>query len=469
MKRFIPVLLALWVITACLPEGIPPDTGQPAQSILDQYGRTLILHGLNTSSSAKTHPERMPWIEEFDVEREATLFGFNFVRFLIFWDAIEPEQGIYDESYLDKVEERISWYASRGMYVMLDMHQDIYSIHLGGDGAPLWAIEPNGHPLEFSIDGPWWLQNLSPAAIAAWVNFWSYSEHTYLQEHYTAMWQHVAERFRDNPYVIGYDLMNEPWGGDLVKTVITGDFERYQLAAFYERIIPAIRAVDPDKYIMFEPAPAPVTYGQPSRLPAISDSRAESRIVYAPHQYAFDTHEGLGYTGGAKSQVRDWERCRRGEVRKHGNVPLVCGEFGLSPQQPGFDEYLVDILDVFDRNNWHWAYWSNDLGGWSPLDPEREETAILPYLVRTYPRATSGILHNFHFDWDTKEFSMEMTTTATGMPTEIFVPDRHYPNGWQLSVEGSDNWSQEWAAERQVLSVSVPTEGQRLEITIRPN
>ncbi|HOU47485.1 MAG TPA: cellulase family glycosylhydrolase, partial [Chitinophagales bacterium] len=93
--------------------------------IQDQYGRQLILHGLNTSSSAKSDSERLPWIVEHDVDKEDKEFGFNFVRYLIFWDGIEPQKGVFDEEYLDKVEERVNWYTSRGMQVMLDMHQDL--------------------------------------------------------------------------------------------------------------------------------------------------------------------------------------------------------------------------------------------------------------------------------------------------------------------------------------------------------
>ena len=81
--------------------------------IQDEYGRQLILHGLNTSSSAKSDTQRLPWIIESDVDREDKEFGFNFVRYLILWDAIEPQKGVFDETYLDKVEERVNWYTSR--------------------------------------------------------------------------------------------------------------------------------------------------------------------------------------------------------------------------------------------------------------------------------------------------------------------------------------------------------------------
>ena len=471
MMKF-TVLLAvasLLFVPACIPDNSPPPTDLVDQPILDQHGRTVILHGLNTSSSAKGHPERQPWIIESDVEREATEFGFNFVRYLIFWDGVEPVQGVYDEAYLDKVEERVNWYTSRGMHVMLDMHQDLYSIVFGGDGAPEWALQPNGHPLDTNIDGPWWLSNIDPAVIACWTNFWQYTNHQYLQDHYINMWRHVAARFRDNPYVIGYDVMNEPWGGDVVKTIVTGDFEKFQLSAFYERFIPAMREVDPDAYLFLEPAPAPVTFGAPSRLPPMHDSRTDSRIVYAPHCYPFDTHEGAGYTQGSKQQLRNWEQERRKDVRKHGQIPLMCGEFGLSPNQNGFDDYLDDFLKIFDQNGWSWTYWSNDLGGWSPLNQDRSETAILPFLLRTYPKATAGRLRSFHFDTGSKEFNMRFTSMSSARPTEIFIPERYYPNGWEIVLDGTDSWNQTFDEITQTLEIDVDDDGAEIELTIVPN
>ncbi len=390
-------LLVVLLIFSCKEEELSLGTGN---SIVDQYGRVLVLHGLNTSSSAKSEPERQPWIVESDVENEATNLGFNFVRYLIFWDGVEPEKGEYNEAYLDKVEERVNWYTSRGMYVMLDMHQDLYSIVFGGDGAPEWAIKTNGHPLDVDIEGPWWLQNINPAVIAAWTNFWSYSEgNKFLQDHYIAMWQKVVNRFKDNEYVIGYDLMNEPWGGDLIKAFITGDFERKQLSAFYSRLIPAIREVDPFKYIFFEPVPAPVTFGLPSQLKKISNITSNtSNLVYAPHCYPLDVHEGIGYTSASKTNLRDWERERKIDVEKHGDIPLVVGEFGVSPNMEGFDDFLTDALIMYDRNLWHWAYWSSDPGGWGPWNGlDRIESPIMNHLVRTYARAIAGVPINFSF------------------------------------------------------------------------
>lgn len=426
-----------------------------APIIKDQYGRHIILHGLNTSSSAKGDPLRNPWISELDVEREHKEFGFNFVRYLIFWDAIEPEKGVFSDEYLDRIQKRVEWYTSRGMYVMLDMHQDLYSIVFGGDGAPEWAVRTSGEPINTNIDGPWWLKNIDPAVINSWRNFWQYAKHKDLQEHYILMWQKVVERFKDNPYVLGYDIMNEPWGGDISKVFLTGDFEKILLGDFYRRIIPAIRTVDNQKYIFFEPTPAPVTFGAPSHLLKVKDTRnGEGRIVYAPHCYPYDTHEGNGYTASSKQNLKDWELNRKKDVTTQGNIPLVCGEFGLSPSNIDFDVYLKDVNNVFDRNLWHWTYWSNDKGGWSPLNEDGTETPILQYLIRTYPKAVQGVISSFSFDFDTKKFEMSFNADITiTKPTEIFIPQRFYPSGYDLEIVGDDAAITEYDSNLQTLKI----------------
>ena len=223
------VILSVFAIAllfnGCLEEAQGPYAED--RFIKDTYGRTLILHGLNTSSSAKSAGnDYLPWIDEAHVERELS-WGFNVVRFLTSWIAIEPDRGEYDYDYLDALETRINWYTDRQTYVLIDMHQDVYGPAVGGNGHPEWATETNGIEFVGGYD-QWWANNLDPATIKAYQNFWRYTDYTYLQDHYINAWLQLVERFKDNPYVIGYDLMNEPHAGDLLKT-LDKSFEKGQL------------------------------------------------------------------------------------------------------------------------------------------------------------------------------------------------------------------------------------------------
>ena len=89
------------LITLCLVLGtLAGCDSQPQQYLRDEQGRALVLHGLNVTGSAKDDPRRLPWIEQADAERLSRDWGFNLARFLIFWDAVEPQPGVYDDTYL---------------------------------------------------------------------------------------------------------------------------------------------------------------------------------------------------------------------------------------------------------------------------------------------------------------------------------------------------------------------------------
>jgi endoglycosylceramidase len=422
----------------------------------DQYGRQLILHGLNTISKNPAVNYQFLEVLETDVEKQDKEYGFNFVRYGIIWDGIEPQKDSFDDTYLDKVEERVNWHTSRGMYVMLDMHQDLYSFEFGGDGAPAWAIQANGHPVnsDNASGVNWQLKYYDPAVIAAEQNFWQYTRYKELQDHYILSWQKVAERFKNNPYVIGYDLMNEPNSGNPVEDAL-GIFEKKLLKDFYNRLIPALRSIDNEKYLIFEPVAGSVVGGLPSGLPKINDTRSSPRLGYSPHLYAAFSLAASGpYAPFDKLQVTLWKLNRTKEIKMQ-NCPMIIGEFGLDRIHPGFDDYLDDVLNIADELKGGWAYWANGFGlDWSPFNPDRSLSPIGEQLVRTYPKAVQGKINSFSFDRISKNFALTYhANVAISQPTEIFVPVRHYPSGYNLSISGTNNYTQEYDAARQMLKL----------------
>lgn len=465
MKRFYIIALLSGILFACKKEQNAAVVVDDPSVFQDQYGRQLILHGLNTGEK---NPADDPWITESDVDREDKEFGFNFVRYLILWDGIEPQKDSFDERYLDRIEQRVNWYTSRGMHVMLDMHQDIYSIVFGGDGAPAWAVHTNGNPINTTNNaGAWFLKNLDPAVIAALGNFWNYTTYKELQDHYILMWKKVLERFKNNPYVIGYDIMNEPYGGDPIKAL--GDFEKNTLKKFYDKIIPELRKIEPDKYLMFEPQSLFVNFGVTSNLPKINDTRSVPHLGYAPHFYPFFVEAVVGpYDANARQNTKDCFNSRTTEKKRH-NCPMIIGETGLSPSTVGFGDYLDDMMNYLDSTQSGISYWFNGKGGWSPLNPDGSESPILQHLLRTYPKATAGKIRSLRFDPVSKIFTMTFTANAAiTQPTEIFVPDRFYPAGWNLSVTGTTNYTQTTDVSRQLLKFTTADNGKEITLTITP-
>ncbi|CCK70617.1 hydrolase KNAG_0E03600 [Huiozyma naganishii CBS 8797] len=137
----------------------------------DAKGRVFALRGVNLDPSVKfpaspyltTHApigrtEDSPFYTEADkvsfighplpldevevhVNRIKSL-GFNAVRVLFTWEALEHEgPGVYDYEYMDYMVALLKKiHAVGGVYVYLDPHQDVWSRFCGGSGAPLWTL-----------------------------------------------------------------------------------------------------------------------------------------------------------------------------------------------------------------------------------------------------------------------------------------------------------------------------------------
>jgi len=465
-----------------------PEPENPVDSLIvdqegyfmsDQYGRTLILHGMSTSNFSKFSETHLPWIEESDVERELQ-YGFNVCRYVINWSAIEPERGQYNQWYIDETVRRIEWYTSRGMYVLLDMHQDLYSgvFGGGGNGAPYWAVNTDGVPIgTYDFGDLWFLQYLTPEVIKAFQNFWKYEEpNQFIQDHFINAWLEIVKRVKDNPYVIGYELMNEPHPGD--GTLLHNKkFAQEQLWGLYDRLIRAIRAIDQDKWIFIEPEFFLVTgFGAQSDLRKVIDYRAgEPRLVFAPHIYPPGMEAGAYYSALDKVTIGEWKKNRRADMQKH-SASLFCTEFGGKNDRPATSSvYLSDFCDMMDEMSSGWAAWSNDIYemvgsvSYNLFYEDRSERPTLDPLIRTFPRATTGNLKSFKFNSKTRVFDMTYVNNAhIGPYTEIFVPDRKYPEGWDLVVTGTANYTQEWDARLQLLRIKVNDHARIISITIKP-
>ncbi len=130
----------------------------------DEYNRTLILRGVNLGGSTKvpTRPDGATYRKEGFFEHRTVSFvgrpfpleeadehfsrlrewGFNFLRFLTTWEAIEHAgPGIYDEAYLEYLRAVVKKAGEYGFNLFIDPHQDVWSRFSGGDGAPGWTFE----------------------------------------------------------------------------------------------------------------------------------------------------------------------------------------------------------------------------------------------------------------------------------------------------------------------------------------
>ena len=167
------------------------------------------------------------WLDNYvtkdDIDALAA-WGFNSVRLPMHYElytlptAQEPVAGqqTWREDGFRRTDELIAWAKANGMYVILDLHA---------------APGGQGNDLNISDRDP------------AQPSLWDDAAH---RDKTVALWRELARRYRDEPAVAGYDLINEPnWGfadaGDKHGCKETGNAPLRELLV---RISAAIREVD---------------------------------------------------------------------------------------------------------------------------------------------------------------------------------------------------------------------------------
>lgn len=427
--------------------------------IRDEDSRAVILHGLNISNAAKRTENQISWHTFDDYARISSDWGFNCIRLLIFWSAIEPEPGVFNDSYLSLVEERVSWAEDLGMYVILDMHQDLYSAKFGGDGAPYWAVWDDG--FGFTPVGPWWLNYIQPAVRRAFKNFWTEEE---LRMHFIDSWVYVAERFAGSSAVIGYEILNEPYFG----TFLPWSFEKTYLKDFYLDVISAIRTVDENHYIFYEPQ-IMTNAGFKSFLPALDIDK----VVYAPHFYLPSVHEGFPYFG-LPFFIKRMLHMRNSEAEA-ASVPWLLGEFGVKSDLFGGKLYLKRVLEMLNSCTASWTYWAYDIDTQNVFGIINEtgcENPQLNFLVNPYPQKIAGDPVCFNYDYRSKVFSLEFFENDSSYgPSEIYVGEsRIYPEGFTVSCSDPDGtWSWEYLPSFDKILVWTNSSIEIHRIEIKPN
>ena len=240
----VPCLLFLTLLSALGCSTTSGDSGPPAPSdplpalqavpdaedvgrIVDSTGREVLLRGVNVNA----HVEYWQYDEDLftaypftakDADMVAAM-GWNMVRLLLSWSRVEPTPGEYDAAYLDEIAESVSMLRERGVYTLIDLHQDAWGPSLvappdevcvgsepagGWDGAPEWATFDDDQPRCEAFE-----REFVPAVRAAWRAFFDDMEGpggVGIRTRYVQMFAHVVSRFANDDSVAGYDVMNEP-------------------------------------------------------------------------------------------------------------------------------------------------------------------------------------------------------------------------------------------------------------------
>ncbi|WP_428384322.1 cellulase family glycosylhydrolase [Nevskia ramosa] len=451
--------------------------------LVDRQGRVVILHGVNAvwKHAPYTPPDSLEGFTAADADWLAA-HGFNAMRLGVLFAGVMPQQGVIDHSYLDRIDRVVKLLAARGIYVMIDFHQDLFGEAYAGEGFPEWA-----HPAETGglIRAGFPIGYVTPRVNEAFDGLWNNTNN--LQSAYRDAWIAVAARWRDADHLMGYDLINEPWSGSAWPVCALpggcADFEQDKLQTMYEHVLAGIRGVDADNIVWLEPQVL-FDFGAHSHLGTQPIDDAQLGLSW--HNYCIA--QTLMQTYGAK----DSTTCAKMEQRVYRNADVVATRLGAASMLSEFGASndaiaTARVATQADENLVGWMYWSyknwgdpttqaQGTGAQSMFDDDRDlNTARLDKLAaleRPYPQAIAGVPLAYAFEASSKRFAFRYSTTlASGEPapagtvTTIYVPTLHYPNGYSVEIDSGHVISAinasllEVVADRNARTVSLKISG----------
>ena len=222
--------------------------------------------------------------------------GFNSVRvpfnYRLFVSESEPAR-LEGEGYglLDRV---IGWCRKEGLFVILDMH-----------------AAPGGQTGD-NIDDSWGFPFLFESSEG--------------QQLTVDIWRKIAARYRDEPVVIGYDLLNEPIAHYFDTAALNPKLE-----PVYRKIVSGIREVDKNHLIFLGGAQWDTNF-------KIFGPPFDDKLVYAFHKYWMDVN---------KDAIKEYV-----DFRDKYNVPIWMGESGENT-----DEWIASFRSLLEQNEIGWCFW----------------------------------------------------------------------------------------------------------------
>ena len=485
--------------------------------LYDSKGRVILLHGVNVvykHAPYIAYPDPgEPW--NFDATDAARMqrLGFNVVRLGIEWQALEPGSGgpnqpqictpgtpgnahewnrAVAEQYLSHVAATVNLLARYGIYTLLDMHQDVYNQNFRGEGAPNWAVCTNNVPIVPEA-GRWSNNYSNPTLQAAVAHFWSNDVVGNLQGNYDLVWKTVAQYFKNDPWVVGYDPYNEPFSTETQtasESTFTGQLECFYIGKAHAAstslangagalncpagdpangVIPTIQSVDSHHLTFVEPDIYWVTGGNvPSQLGPLPFAR----IVFNFHTYCGDRSPVTGnptdllkclQAEETSASEQDVTRLSMSSAAQPSGPAIFMSEFGATTSVPlaGFDVEWAG-LDQLSWIYWAWKYYDDPTGSSAEglVQPDGSYSPIVTVLSRTYPQAVAGDPNSVIFNPFTGAFNMVYAPTAAahGVTTVAIAASEHYPNGWCSAVKGGRITSQPGANHLTVQTVGHPAQ-----------
>lgn len=195
-----------------------------------------------------------------------------------------------------RVDSVVGWCRDNGLYLILDMHDAP-----GGQ---------TGDNIDDSYGYPWLFE----------------SEES--QQLFCSIWRRIADYYKNEPVILGYELINEP----IAPYFEEMDEMNGKLEALHKRAVAAIREVDQNHIILLGAAQ------WNSNFKVFTDTEYDDKIMYTCHRYG----------GEATAEaIRDYI-----EFRDRSNRPMYMGEIGHNTM-----EWQAQFRQVMEENNIGWTFW----------------------------------------------------------------------------------------------------------------
>lgn len=414
----------------------------------DALGRATLLRGVNAGGRSKLPPFfPFPFAESgypgqedaspFDDEMAQYIdkieeWGLTAVRLPFSWEAVEPVRGEYDPVFVERLVRFAQAFSDRGIRVILDFHQDVFSRSFCGDGFPLWAQSDPERPIPPIEDcDTWFMQYMNPdnAVGVEFKRFWDNEDG--LQDALMAMWRHVLQATAHIDGVVGAELINEPWEGPIPQDEWAADYLKPLMERFYD----LVQEERPELVAFFGSAGTDTATGKTAVHKPDRDGMAFAPHFYDPTVYILGT--GRGVWNPPKILGQFWETALAWEV------PVLVGETGCRTAITGCDRYtraVFETLDTYPMHATHWEYsatkddWNNE--GFGVVEFGGVERPAADELVRVYPLALAGTWGSFAFDREALRAELSFEARADEW-SELVVPSRLYPEGVHVAAEGA--------------------------------
>jgi len=216
--------------------------------------------------------------------------GFNAVRVPLHYNLFESD----DAEGFKLLDQLIAWSRAENLSLILDLH-----------AAPGGQTGTN---IDDSPGYPWLYR--SPQE----------------QDHLIAIWRRLGTHYRDEPAVIGYDLLNEPIP-HFPKLASLNSL----LEPLYKKVSAEIRSIDTHHILFLGGAQWDSNF-------SVFGKPFDANVAYTFHKY---------WTAPDESVLRQYL-----DFRERYDVPIWMGESGENT-----DEWIARFAKALEKNNIGWAFW----------------------------------------------------------------------------------------------------------------